>query len=87
MGSEIVFELYKKREGGYLTRNTTVGENRFYVRVLFGGQTLRSSNPDLGLMDMLPAKTLLAYFDGLVGENASRVKGLCDGSMPVPEGH
>ncbi|KAH8647249.1 histidine phosphatase superfamily [Xylariales sp. PMI_506] len=53
----------------------------FYIRVLFGGQTLRSSHPDLGLMDMLPVETLLAYFDGLVGVNANLVAGLCDGSI------
>ncbi|KAK7752972.1 hypothetical protein SLS62_005131 [Diatrype stigma] len=87
MGSEIVFELYKKREGGELAGNETLGENRFYVRVLFSGQTLRSSNPGLGLMDMLPVETLLAYFDGLVGESASKVKGKCNGSIPVSEGY
>lgn len=87
MGSEIVFELYRKREGGNLGGNTTLGENMFYVRVLFGGQTLRSSNPDLGLLAMLPVETLLAYFDGLVGESASQVKGKCNGSIPVPQSY
>lgn len=47
MGSEIVFELWKK------------GREHF-VRVLFGGRVLRSSNPSLGTMDMLPVDTLLA---------------------------
>lgn len=71
MGSEVVFELY---EG---PSNATSGGD-FYVRVLFGGSTLQSSNPSLGLMDMLPVDTLLAYFDGLVGQNATLVKGQCD---------
>ena len=80
MGSEIVFELYRKRSGGHTPKNATVSESDHYVRVLFGGQPLRSSNPSLGLMDMLPVETLLAYFDGLVGKNASLVKEKCAGS-------
>ena len=49
-----------------------------YVRVLFGGQVLKSSNPSLGLIDMLPAETLLAYFDGLAGPGASLVVQKCN---------
>lgn len=64
MGAEMVFEMYKK------------GGERF-VRVLWGGQVLRSSNPSLGVLDMLPVGTLLAYFDGLVGVGAGKVPGLC----------
>ncbi|KAI0020363.1 histidine acid phosphatase family protein [Xylariomycetidae sp. FL0641] len=67
MGSEVVFELYEKKTGGH------------HVRVLFGGQVLKSSNPSLGEMDMLPLETLLAYFDGLVGRNASLVVDKCNG--------
>ena len=67
MGSEIVFELYSKA-------------GCWYVRVLWGGQILRSSNPSLGYMSMVPATTVLAYFDGLVGVQASKVPGLCSGS-------
>lgn len=66
MGSEVVFELYSK--GKY-----------WFVRVLWGGQVLRSSNPSLGLLNFIPASTLLAYFDGLVGVQASLVPGLCKG--------
>jgi hypothetical protein len=50
----------------------------YYIRVLWKGQVLRSSNPSLGVMDMLPIETLLAYFDGLVGVGASLVKGKCN---------
>lgn len=50
----------------------------FYVRALFNGQALRSSSPALGTIDMIPVETLLEYFDGLVGKEASKVKGLCD---------
>lgn len=48
MGSEVVFELWKK------------GGTRHYVRVLWGGRVLESSNPSLGTMNMLPVETLLA---------------------------
>jgi len=54
----------------------------YYIRVLFGGKVLRSSSPTLGLMDMLPIETLLAYFDGLVGQGASLIVGKCAGSIP-----
>jgi len=76
MGSEVVFELYSQVGGG--------GQNSesqpFFVRVLWGGQVLRSSNPSLGLMDMLDVDVLLAYFDGLVGNGASNVPGICGSS-------
>jgi hypothetical protein len=52
-------------------------QSGFYVRVLWGGQVLRSSNPSLGYMDMLPLETLLEYFDGLAGRDASRVRANC----------
>lgn len=59
------------------------GDGGYYVRVLFGGKVLKSSNPSLGVMDMVPVETLLAYFDGLAGEGASLVRGKCDGSIAV----
>ncbi|KAF3483619.1 uncharacterized protein GIQ15_02943 [Arthroderma uncinatum] len=72
MGSEVVFELYSKN------KDASNREKEYYVRVLFSGQIMRSSNPALGLLDMVPASTLLAYFDGLVGEKAKLVPGLCE---------
>jgi len=75
MGAEVVFELYRKTQrGGGVKR-----DKEYFIRVLFGGQVMRSSNPDLGLLDMLPVQSLLRYFDGLVGENASLVPKLCAG--------
>ncbi|KAL4730835.1 hypothetical protein ACLX1H_002877 [Fusarium chlamydosporum] len=71
MGSEVVFELYKK------------GGDEYFVRVLFSGKTLKSSHPDLGVMEMVPVKTLLEYFDGLTGKDASLVKGRCSGEIPL----
>ncbi|KAK6717113.1 hypothetical protein SNK05_000313 [Fusarium graminearum] len=70
MGSEVVFELYKK--GG-----------KYFVRVLFSGKTLKSSHPDLGVMEMVPVERLLEYFDGLAGKDASLVKGRCSGEISL----
>lgn len=72
MGSEVVFEVYSK--GNVASTNSA----DYAIRVLWGGQVLRSSNPSLGLLDMIPLDTLLAYFDGLVGVNANLVVGLCN---------
>lgn len=67
MGSEVVFEIYKRR--GY-------GEKR-YIRVLWGGQVLQSSNPTLGRVDMVDLDIFLGYIDGLVGTRASKVVDFC----------
>jgi hypothetical protein len=87
MGSEVVFELYKKdtttlpTSTAPTTAPTSLGG--YYIRVLWKGQVLRSSNPSLGLMDMVPLETVLGYFDGLVGVGTSLVMGKCNGSIPV----
>ena len=62
MGSEVVFEVYSK--GGYGAKN--------YIRILWGGQVLQSSNPTLGKVDMLDLDVFLAYIDGLVGRRRAR---------------
>ncbi|KAK7418428.1 hypothetical protein QQX98_003920 [Neonectria punicea] len=95
MGSEVVFELYKKNARKHRnddpaptpsatgdaadSKSSSVPSSKsgYYVRVLFMGQILRSSNPSLGLLDMVPVETVLAYFDGLAGEKASLIKGKC----------
>ncbi|OAX77970.1 hypothetical protein ACJ72_07725 [Emergomyces africanus] len=73
MGAEVVFELYQK--GG-----KKKGRQEFFVRVLFGGQVLTSSSPQLGRLDMVPVEKLLGYFDGLVGVKAAKIKSLCEES-------
>ncbi|KAI0880149.1 phosphoglycerate mutase-like protein [Annulohypoxylon maeteangense] len=97
MGSEIVFEVYKRTGkatpfpppcNGTSAKTSTAqwmgtGTGGFFIRVLFGGKTLKSSNPTLGLLDMIPVETLLAYFDGLVGAGASLVVSKCNGTTPV----
>jgi hypothetical protein len=70
MGSEIVFELWKI---------PGIGQKR-YLRVLFGGRVLKSSNPSLGSIDMIDLDIFLAYIDGLVGKGAVKVPVLCDAS-------
>jgi hypothetical protein len=65
MGSEVVFEVYRKE-----------GEKR-YIRILWGGQVLRSSNPSLGRVDMLDVNVFLTYIDGLVGQRAAKVVEFC----------
>ena len=77
MGSEVVFELYKK--GDKISDPKEPG-NEHYIRVLFSGRVLKSSNPRLGAIDLIPVTTLLEYFDELVGENASAVKSKCQSS-------
>ena len=69
LGAELVFEVYKSD-----------GEERF-VRILWGGEVLKSSYPVLGTVDMLPLDTLLGYFDELVGVGAKKVPGLCNAPL------
>lgn len=66
MGSEVVFEVWRSRSSGC-----------WFLRVLWRGQVLRSSNPSLGRMDMIPVDSFLAYIDGLVGVSGSKVTALC----------
>ncbi|QDS67453.1 hypothetical protein FKW77_000612 [Venturia effusa] len=66
MGSEIIFEIYKRPSSATLPKR--------YVRVLWGGKVLRSSNPSLGLMNMLDVDVLLTYIDKL---GVSNVLTLC----------
>jgi acid phosphatase len=66
MGSEVVFEVYEKKRGG-----------KKFIRILWGGQVLRSSNPSLGNVDLLGLDVFLAYVDGLVGQRAGKVMEFC----------
>lgn len=84
MGSEVVFELYQRREGvpeAAGSGSPAPGESGFYVRVLFGGRVLKSSAPTLGLIDMIPVDRLLGYFDKLVGKNGEDVTDKCHGRL------
>lgn len=83
MGSEVVFELYNKDSSSSTSSPAGSSASGYYLRVLWKGQVLRSSNPTLGLMDMVPLETVLGYFDGLVGVGASLVQGKCNGTIPA----
>ena len=87
MGSEVVFELYKKDKAtsSKPTTSASTGPSGYYIRVLWKGHVLRSSNPSLGLMSMVPLEIVLTYLDGLVGVGASLVQGRCNGSIPLWE--
>lgn len=52
MGSEVVFELWRKG-------------SKPYVRVLFSGQPLETATP-LGTLDMVPLDKLDSYFDSII---------------------
>lgn len=66
-----------------LSSTTAVSTSGYYIRVLWKGQVLQSSNPSLALMNMVPLETVLAYFDDLVGMGASLVQGKCNGTITV----
>jgi acid phosphatase len=67
MGAEIVFELYSKEHD----------DGKHFLRVLWGGQVLKSSNPSLGEMNMIDVDVFLGYIDGLVGRQAVKIQDLC----------
>ncbi|CAK7274304.1 hypothetical protein SEPCBS57363_006096 [Sporothrix epigloea] len=69
MGSEVVVEMWQKE-----------GTSSYDVRILFGGRVLRSSHPELGLLDMVPLNVLLKYIDGFVGADASLLPAKCNGT-------
>lgn len=73
MGSEVVFELYSQRK----TKADQSRQQYHYIRVLWGGQVIRSSSPTLGVLDMLDVEIFLEYLDGLVGQGAKKIPDLC----------
>ncbi|KAK5019960.1 hypothetical protein LTR16_000005 [Cryomyces antarcticus] len=92
MGAEIVFELYSanstaergssasattSNSNGYTGNGSSGSITQFFIRVFWSGRVLRSSSAVFGVLDMVPAERVLAYFDGLVGVGASRIPGLC----------
>lgn len=82
MGSEVVVELWKT-EGEESEDKDNNAASSYDVRLLFSGKVLRSSHPELGLLDMVPLDALLAYIDGLVGVNASLLPAKCNGTSPL----
>lgn len=95
MGSELVFEIYSKGGSSYGSgsgrggfggfghrsgQNGGQSEKQWYVRILWGGQVFRSSNPALGEVNLIELSKLTDYFQGLVGTKAANVVSLCANS-------
>lgn len=70
MGAELVVEVWRDLK----SRAEQKGER---IRVLWGGKPLKSSNPDLGELDMVSAETFGAYLERLVGKGAKEVIEKC----------
>ena len=81
LGAELVFEVYKTKNNNDNDGDGIGIEAQMqmrFVRILWGGEVLRSSYPGLGEVDMIPLDSLLGYFDELVGVGARKVPGLCN---------
>ncbi|KAF2502554.1 phosphoglycerate mutase-like protein [Lophium mytilinum] len=74
MGAELVFEVYKLRS----RENKDMRNGKRWVRVLWGGQELISSNPVLGKMHLVEAEVFLDYIYAFTGEKAVKVKAFCE---------
>ncbi|KAJ7043142.1 phosphoglycerate mutase-like protein [Mycena alexandri] len=61
MGSEVVFELYKK-------------QNSYFLRVLWGGQPMVTSTL-MGTLDLIPVETMFNYIDSMIGSSADLLAG------------
>jgi len=59
MGSEIVFELY-------------TAKSNYYIRVLWGGQPMKTSTP-LGVLSMIPLEDFFDYIDTTVGSRRNLI--------------
>ncbi|KAJ7597581.1 histidine phosphatase [Mycena floridula] len=55
MGSEVAFEVYSK-------------SGKHYLRVLWGGQPMKTSTP-MGTLDLIPLDTFFAYIDSMIGSS------------------
>jgi hypothetical protein len=63
MGSEVVFELWQSGSG-----DTSGDEGKYFIRVLWGGQPLKTSTP-MGILDMIPIEVFDGYIDGMMPED------------------
>ncbi|KAF2816874.1 phosphoglycerate mutase-like protein [Mytilinidion resinicola] len=77
MGAELVFEVYKlgSKESEDVRNG---GDGKRWVRVLWGGQVLVSSNPVLGKMHLMEAEVFLDYIYAITGKKAEKVKDFCN---------
>ncbi|KAK9432676.1 histidine phosphatase superfamily [Lipomyces doorenjongii] len=68
MGSEIIFELWRKEFS-----------HDYSIRVLYGGKPLVTNTP-LGTLDMVSYDDFIAYLESLVGNNGELVYQYCNSS-------
>ncbi|KAK9494609.1 histidine phosphatase superfamily [Lipomyces doorenjongii] len=68
MGSEIIFELWRKEFS-----------HDYSIRVLYGGKPLVTNTP-LGTLDMVSYDDFIAYLESLVGNNGELVYQFCNSS-------
>ncbi|KAF8960693.1 histidine phosphatase [Flammula alnicola] len=61
MGSEIVFELYSAKSD-------------YFIRVLWGGQPMKTSTP-LGVLDMISLASFFSYIDSAIGSSSNLLAG------------
>jgi hypothetical protein len=66
MGSEIVFELYKK---SVQNTNNAQDASDWFIRVLWLGQPLATSTP-LGTLDVIPLEDFLGYIEDMIGSGS-----------------
>jgi len=73
MGSEIVFEVWEKREKkDRLDRRSKDKKGQHYLRVLWNGQPMQTSTP-LGTLDMVKLEDFVAYIEDTIPENIVEV--------------
>ncbi|KAF1982796.1 phosphoglycerate mutase-like protein [Aulographum hederae CBS 113979] len=78
MGAEVVFELYSRRgSGNHHGSSGARSTKKWYIRILWSGMILRSSNSTLGEAEMLDADIFLNYIDELAGPGANQVVDMC----------
>lgn len=68
MGTEIVFELWKKN-----TSSSSSSSEAYFIRVLLSGQPLETSTP-LGTLDMIPWDEFEKYLNETIPED---IVGMC----------
>jgi len=69
MGAELVVEIWAEKG--------RAGKQGKRIRVLWGGKVLKSSNPDLGEIDMISAEKFENYLESLIGKGAREVIKQC----------
>lgn len=73
MGTEIVFELWKKNTSSSSSSSSSSLSAAYFIRVLLSGQPLETSTP-LGTLDMIPWDEFEKYLNETIPED---IVGMC----------